>query len=129
MAKDKTSGSRILFFSELFSPAQNSTAYYLTGICRAAATKFDRVHVFCATAAGEPDPEEAPAPQNLTVHRLDSGRGNKNKIVSRVWKFCRISLKFTWAIFRHARSTDTVFAVTNPAFMIPIIAAFFIRRK
>lgn len=120
MKKNKSSLSRILFFTEFFAPVQNSTAYYITKICCTAAKVFDQVHVFCA--ASTDSRAEQSMPENLIVHRIDSGSGDKNKIISRILKFCRISIKFTWALFRNARSTDTIFAVTNPAFMIPIMA-------
>lgn len=111
---------KLLIFSEYYYPAENTTAYYLTRIARVAAENFaGPVHLFCAVAAQS---KEDSAVSNLVVHRLDDGRGNKNKIWCRLLKFTRISARFTWAALRYARSGDTVFAVTNPAFMVLVLA-------
>ena len=111
---------RIIFLSEYFYPSQNSTAYYISKIASAVAMNSkEPVHVYCATPGEESDPPPFFC-ENLIIHRVDNGKGNKNNLFSRILKFIRISLKFCFAILFNARSNDILFSVTNPAFIIPI---------
>lgn len=114
------SKQKILFLSEFFYPSQNSTAYYISKIASVVAADCDRqVHVYCASPAKEND-ETFSSRKNLTIHRIDKGKGNKNNLLLRPLKFVRITLKFCFVIIFKAKSNDVLFAVTNPAFIIPI---------
>lgn len=116
------SKQKILFLSEFFYPSQNSTAYYITKIAGKVAEDCERqVHVYCATPSKEND-DLFSSRKNLIIHRIDNGKGNKNKLLQRILKFARISLKFCFAVLLNARSNDILFSVTNPAFIIPICA-------
>ena len=117
-----TSDKKILIISELFYPSQSSTAYYVTKIADKIARNCDKqVHVYCATPA-EGFPAYSYSGENLIIHRVDNGKGNKNKLFSRILKFVRISFKFCFSILFNARSNDILFSVTNPAFIIPVCA-------
>ncbi len=117
------STQKVLIISELFYPSQTSTAYYITEIANEIAKQSKKqIHVYCATPFKDSQ-EEFPKSDNLTIHRVDQGKGNKNKLTARIAKFIRISLKFCFSIIFAARKDDILFSVTNPAFIIPICAA------
>jgi glycosyltransferase involved in cell wall biosynthesis len=109
--------SRIVFNSELFYPNQTSTAYYITEIVRAVAKETHRnVIVFCATDLENYG--EISQFNNLTIHRIDKGKGNKNRLLARILKFMRISLKMGISLFFLIHNHDTLFCVTNPPFAL-----------
>lgn len=113
---------KILFFSEFFYPSQTSTAYYVTEIANSIAkTSGKQVHVYCATPFDDSQTTYS-KPDNLIIHRIDNGKGNKNKLIPRILKFARISIKFSLSILVNASRNDILFSVTNPAFIIPVCA-------
>ena len=113
--------SDFIFFSEFYYPSTNTTSYYLTAIMEAVAKKWQgRVKIFCSTDLDE-HPELLQAP-NIKTYRFSGGKMSKNSLVSRVLKFLLITIKFGFAAIFHVRRGDTVFTVTNPAFLLVVLA-------
>lgn len=114
--------SDFIFFSEYYYPETNTTSFYLTQILSAVAEKWNkgRVKIFCSTDLDEK--EELLQSENVKTYRFSGGKMNKNSLVSRVLKFLLITLKFSWAAIFHVRRGDTVFTVTNPAFLLVFLA-------
>lgn len=113
--------SSFLFFSEFYFPETNSTSFYLTQIVSAVAEKWDGVvKIFCSTDLD--DNEELLQGENIRTYRFRGGKMNKNSLVSRVLKFLLITFKFSFSAIFHVRRGDTVFTVTNPAFLLVFMA-------
>lgn len=112
---------KIIFFSEFYAPAQNSTAFFISRIISSVAKEYSGpIHVICATELnGKEDP---PHPGNMRITRLNPVFKNKNHLISRILRLLTITIKFAWYAFWGIRRKDTVFAVTNPAFMILFLA-------
>lgn len=108
------------FFTEYYQPACNSTSFYITRIIHACAKAWDgALRVYCATDNNAPEQLQG---EHICITRFKGGKLNKNSLVSRLWKFMLITLKFSGAAFWNIRRNDVVFAVTNPAFMLVFLA-------
>ena len=108
------------FFSEYYYPAYNSTSFYITKIIHACANVWKgNMCVYCAT--DNPGPEQLQN-SNVKIIRFKGGRMNKNNLVSRLLKFVLITLKFSGVAFCKINKGDTVFSITNPAFMLVFLA-------
>lgn len=117
----KADMDKILFFSEFYAPAKNSTAFFVARIIAATAEKYPGiVRVICATQLN--GKEVTPQPDNLQILRLNPVFENKDRLSSRIMRLLTITVKFAWHAFWSIRRKDTVFAVTNPAFMIFFLA-------
>lgn len=117
----KNDMGKILFFSEFYSPAKNSTAFFVARIIAATAEKYPGiVRVICATMQN--GKEKTPQPDNLQILRLNPVFKNKDRLSSRIMRLLTITFKFAWHAIWGIRRKDTVFAVTNPAFMILFLA-------
>ena len=111
---------KLVFFTEYYFPDDNSTSFYLTNIIRACAAAWPgSLRVFCA--AENPGAEQLTG-DNIRITRFKGGKLNKNSLVSRVMKFLLITAKFFCAALVQVRKGDTVFAVTNPAFLLVCLA-------
>lgn len=110
----------LFFFTEYYYPACNSTSFYITKIIHACAKIWEgSLRVYCAI--DNPDPELLQG-DNVKVIRFKGGKLDKNSLASRLLKFMLITLKFSCTAFWKVRKDDTVFAVTNPAFMLVFLA-------
>lgn len=109
----------LFFFTEYYEPAQNSTAYFLTRIIGVARRFHGKIQVICATPGPQTPSEDT---ENFSVFRVAVGHGDKNNLKQRIQKFLVISWNFFRLAFLHVRRNDVVFAVTNPAFIIFILA-------
>lgn len=111
---------KLIFFTEYYYPADNSTSFYLTRIIRACAEAWaGPFRIFCATD----NPGEEPLTgERIRITRFKGGKLNKNSLASRLIKFLLITAKFFWAALFRVRRGDTVFAVTNPAFLLVCLA-------
>jgi len=111
----------LLFFTEYYYPAQNSTSFYISKIINACAKKWaDNLRIFCAT----PNRDEEPLVRsNIRIVRFGNSGLNKNHLLGRLLKFLILTLKFSIAALFCVKKYDTVFAVTNPAFMLIFLAA------
>ena len=110
----------LFFFTEYYYPACNSTSFYITKIIHACAKTWEgNLRVYCAI--DNPDSELLQG-DNVKVVRFKGGKLDKNSLASRLLKFILITLKFSCTAFWKVRKDDTVFAVTNPAFMLVFLA-------
>ena len=109
----------LFFFTEYYEPAQNSTAFFLTRIINTARIYPGKIRVVCATPGSQ---MSSGANEEFKVFRMATGRGDKNNLKQRIRKFLIISWHFFCFAFLHIRRNDVVFAVTNPAFIIFILA-------
>jgi len=108
------------FFTEYYYPADNSTSFYLTRIIHACAKAWTgSLRVFCAI--DNPGPEQLTG-DRIRITRFKGGKLNKNSLAARLVKFLLITAKFFCAALFRVRRGDTVFAVTNPAFLLVCLA-------
>lgn len=112
--------NRLFFFTEFYHPVQDTTGYYLTRIIHTADRCLDTpVSVCCAVPSCN---GELPASSNLTVHRIKTATYDKNKIFQRIIRQASITWRFLVYALLEVKRGDTVFAVTNPAFLVPFLA-------
>lgn len=102
--------------SEFYYPAGNATGYILTQIVDTIAQSRD-VNII---TVGEPIAERS---ERITTHRVKDIKSlDKNKLIERILKQMIISFRLLWMVLRKVKKGDTVFTVTNPAFMLIFIA-------
>ena len=112
---------KFIVYSEFYYPCGNSTSYYMTKIIEAVAKVWDgAVRIFCAIDLG--DNPELLSQKNVHTVRFAEGKLSKNALFSRVLKFFLITVKFGFSALFSVKSGDTVFTVTNPAFMLVFLA-------
>ena len=111
---------KLFFFTEFYHPVQDTTGYYLTRIIDTADRCLDvPVNVCCAVPS---DTGELYASRKLTVHRIKTAKYDKNRITQRIIRQILIAGRFAIYALLKVRPGDTVFAVTNPAFLAPFLA-------
>ncbi|MBP5182592.1 MAG: hypothetical protein J6331_06155, partial [Lentisphaeria bacterium] len=112
---------KLIFFTEYYYPAQNTTSDYLTDIIRTASSVWQGpIRIFTASDLG--DREEILHGENIKIRRFSSGGMSKNSLAGRLCKFFLITLKFSWSALWSVAKGDTVFTVTNPAFMLVFLS-------
>jgi glycosyltransferase involved in cell wall biosynthesis len=109
---------RILIVSEYFYPSDNSTAYYITEISRALSS-VGNVTVLCNTELGSNS--EVAFLVNEVI-RVKGGTINKSSLMSRIIHFIITTLRLSWKLLTCVDRGSSVFAVTNPAFLIIFLA-------
>lgn len=113
---------KIWLISELFYPNESATAYILTEMAKKFTQCYD-VNVICADTNYEGDKKRvawtgADIP-GLNVLRVDVPELDKNNILKRLVRFLSVSRKLYKIAKEIVQPGDTVFAVTNPAFLLP----------
>lgn len=112
---------KLWLISELFYPNESATAYILTEMAKKFTQQYD-VSVICADTNYEGDTKrlnnanthlEGIAMERVKVPELD-----KNNIVKRLVRFVSVSNKLYRKSKEKVQPGDTVFAVTNPAFLL-----------
>ncbi|NRS91708.1 glycosyltransferase family 4 protein [Frigoriflavimonas asaccharolytica] len=106
--------------TELFYPDETSTSFILTKIANKLCDKYE-TKVLCATALA--------AEQNyfvldgrVQVERLISGENSKANLKKRALVSIWFSFKIFFKLLFNCKSTDKVFIVTNPVFLIFMVA-------
>lgn len=116
-----TKNSKLVFFTEYYYPANNTTSYYLTDIIKTAASVWNgRVEIYTASDLAGKD--EILTQENVFIKRFSGGQLNKNSLFWRLLKFAFITMKFGIQALCSVAKGDTVFTVTNPAFMLVFLA-------
>ena len=120
-----TGKKRIIVVSELFFPEESATAHIMTQIGNYFSLYFD---VLVLTG---------PESYEYEIHRLVANNGNiskikikrvwvpklnKNNLLSRLIRFFILSIGIAWLVLAKSKKDDIVFAVTNPAFLIVLLA-------
>ena len=108
------------FFSEFYYPASNSTSFYITRIIHSCVEKWDGDCVInCAT---DNDGKEILCAPNIRIRRFTGGKIGKNNLASRLFKLAMISINFFMVGVFTVKKGDTVFCVTNPAFLLVFLS-------
>lgn len=119
---------RIVLVSELFYPEESATAHILTKIAGELTNKFDLlVLTGPASYEGRDHFNSATPPINdNNIVRTWAPDLSKNKLIGRLVRSLVLTLGLGWKALLISRSTDTLFAVTNPA---PLLVALAMIRK
>lgn len=112
----------IFFVSELFYPNQTSTAYIITEIAKNFANKGQNVKVITAKIQYDSNIIVEEKLGNIDLYEIKSIRGNKNSFLERIMSAFYNSFALGWKTFVKAGRKDIVFAVTNPPFLIILLA-------
>lgn len=108
--------------TELFYPNESATAYILTEMAKKFTDHYN-VNVICADTNYEGDNKRVTGAAanipGIKVIRIDVPELDKNSILKRLVRFLSVSRK----LYKRAKDVvqpgDTIFAVTNPAFLLP----------
>lgn len=118
---------KIWIVSEVFYPDETSSGYYLTEIA-IHLSKYQEINVICGSSSYEKQSNivsnKKNLPENINVFRVKTLPFNKNKLVSRVFGLLHLTFSFAFKLLLKVNKNDDVLLVTNPAFLVPIIAIF-----
>ncbi len=106
--------------SELFYPNETSSGYYLTEIAVYLA-QWQQVNVICGPFWDDNRGSIQDISKNIILHRLNVKPFNKNQLLKRILGLLHLTLSFTYQILIRVKKNDSVWLVTNPAFLVPII--------
>jgi glycosyltransferase involved in cell wall biosynthesis len=112
---------KIWIISELFYPDEASTGYIMTCIAKSIAQDHD-VHVICGPIGYDKLVDSRDENFEFCIHRIKALNFNKNNIVGRLIRLIALSFRMFLKAFSSIKKNDTVFIVTNPAFVIPLFA-------
>jgi len=115
---------RIILVSELFFPDETSTSFILTRIAETLLCQFE---VLVVTGPKSYDSKSHPTTKSSTVKpanifRVWLPKLSKNNLSGRIFRNLFLIAGIGWHLIRISRPTDTVFAVTNPAFSLVLLA-------
>ena len=116
--------NRIIFVTELFFPDESSTSYLLTKIVQESSSRFD-ILVLTGPNVYECKSQfnETSSPIDLrSIVRLWIPPLSKNKLFERLIRLLLLTAGIGWYLIRKSRSSDIIFAVTNPAPSLLILA-------
>lgn len=115
---------KLWIISELFYPNESATAYILSEMAKKFTGGYN-VNVVCADTNYEGDNKRVSGTvvdiPGINVHRVSVPELDKNNILKRLVRFLSVSRKLYKKAKEDVRPGDTVFAVTNPAFLLPYI--------
>ncbi len=118
---------KLWIVSEVFYPDETATSFYLTGIAKHIA-QYQDINIICGSDTYEKKTNlisrEKELSNNIHVFRIKALSLDKNKLVSRILRFLYLTLALAYQIIKRVKKGDDVWLVTNPAFLIPIVALF-----
>ena len=118
---------KIWIVSEVSYPDETSSGYYLTEIA-VHLSKYQKINVICGNSSYEKQSNivsnKKNLPKNINVFRVKTFPFDKNKLVSRVFGLLHLTFSFAFKLLLKVDKNDEVLLVTNPAFLLPIIALF-----
>jgi glycosyltransferase involved in cell wall biosynthesis len=114
---------KLWIVTELFYPDETATAFYLTGIANHIA-EFQTVNIICGAESYEKNTNlvstENVLSQNINITRVNTLSLDKNKLISRLFRFIYITISISFQILKKVKRGDDIWLVTNPAFLLPI---------
>lgn len=119
--RDVVEQKKIWVVSEVFYPEEVSTAYIMTIIAEELAVDND-VNVICGPIGYDHITGNFNRHLNVKVHRVPTFNFSKNNIIGRLIRLVMLSIGMFFKGILNIKKTDTVFTVTNPAFIIPFYA-------
>lgn len=113
---------KLWIVSELFFPEETATGYYITEIAKFI-SNYQEVNIICGPISYEKLSElkslEDNFPLNINIFRVNSLSLNKNYLFLRVIRFVSLTISLSFEIIKRTQKNDSVWLVTNPAFLVP----------
>lgn len=115
---------RLVLVSELFYPEESATAYYITKIAGELANKFDTLVLTGPASYEDRDHMNTAKPpiDDSKIVRTWTPDLSKNRLFGRLVRFIVLTIGLGWKALLISRPTDIVFAVTNPAPLLVVLA-------
>lgn len=109
--------------TEVFFPDEVSTALIMTEIAQKQLDYGD-VSVICGPGGYEKTytSQKLSLDERIRIHRVSIPELDKNKLLSRILRLAILSFKMSFSIFTKIKKGDNVLLVTNPAFLIILVA-------
>jgi glycosyltransferase involved in cell wall biosynthesis len=111
---------KIIIVSEYFYPNNNSTAYFMTEIAKSISNC--NMQIICNQSLK--DNIELDFINKDNIIRIKENNYNRNKIITRVIKLIISTYKLSLKTFKIINKEDHIFSVTNPVFLMIILAIF-----
>lgn len=108
---------RLFILTEVFYPEETATAHILTKIANYLADKVE-VNVICGPISYEDSDRlerKSGLNERVKVMRVSDTKLNKNKILSRILRFCILTYRLTRSLMKNLQNGDEMLVVTNPA--------------
>jgi glycosyltransferase involved in cell wall biosynthesis len=113
---------RIIFVSELFYPEESATAHILTKIAGQLSRDFDLLILAGQVSFdGGGDKGTPPVAESHIIRSWAPGT-SKDSLLGRFTRFLALTLGLGWKTLKKSCHTDIVFAVTNPAPLLLVLA-------
>lgn len=115
---------KLWIISELFYPNESATAHILTEMAKAFSLKYE-VNVICADTNYEKDSNRLTGTNSsvelpgMRIVRVAVPELDKNSLPKRLLRLISVSNNLYKQALNVVKPGDTVFAVTNPAFLLP----------
>ena len=109
--------------SELFYPDEVSTALIMTEIAEKFADS-EKVGVICGPKGYEKsyNQQEKEIQNNIEIYRVNAANLDKNNISLRIIRMLFLTIGMAFKVLSKVKKGDEVLIVTNPIFLLPIIA-------
>lgn len=109
--------------TEVFFPDEVSTALIMTEIAQKK-LDYGNVSVICGPGGYEKTymAQKLSLDERIKIHRVTIPDLDKNKLISRILRLAFLSCKMSYSILTKVKKGDNVLLVTNPAFLIILVA-------
>ena len=117
---------RVVVLTELYSPEETSSGFFVTGIAEGlAGTEEFEVVAICAQPTYSKRGVRAPSSEHLRgvdVRRVGAPKGDKNWLPARLWNVFSLTTRFALRFLFTIRRGDLLLVVTTPP-TLPVIVA------
>ena len=116
--------------TELFYPDEVSSALVMTEIAEEIA-KSEKVKVICGPMGYEKSykAQHRMLSDKIIINRVNIVELNKNKLITRVFRFVLLSIKMSIKVLINVKKGDNLLLVTNPAFLILTVSVIKLFKK
>jgi glycosyltransferase involved in cell wall biosynthesis len=123
----------VFIISELFYPNKTSTAYIMTEVAkRLSSEKKMKINVICADVIYDNNYDKGSLHNDfldLNIIKATKLTGNKNSVFGKIKNAFSTCFAFGRIIVKNVKSTDTIFAVTNPFLLVIVIGIIRVFKK
>ncbi|RKE04608.1 glycosyltransferase family 4 protein [Marinifilum flexuosum] len=111
----------IKLISEYYYPEEPSTGYYIKGIAEGLAKDTNLTVIYTSSNASSIIREQEAGLKKIIVPSINI---DKNKLLPRLYRLLVLSIRLLSRYLKEHRKGETVICVTNPAFIVPLIALY-----
>ena len=107
--------NKLFLFTDYYYPITNNTSYYFNKIINHLSKNFEnKIEVYSTSISKR----TFNVKNNIKSNYVHTGKFNKDNILSRIYNYTKISIKFSIYCIRFVKKDDIVYLNTNPVFLI-----------